>query len=361
LFKQGSGLTHADVRALASRELPVVVGDEVLVLQIPEGHTAPGGNFWARGVCVRSVDDGASTTFCVQPLVITGHGRRACFPEKDVEAARIRHAHSVICTEQHARQASGLGQDRFPGARADQIQHEELWTRTTAQRNDITAKFIRDKSVVAMADGGASTARAGVKWMLKEGIPTLLERLNKLLVEAGQTPSSEAHFRALVGGREYTKLTAEKCCCATCRDLGFVVYEVLREVVRDLCAIASNKLDTKKLEGRLIDEINAEERFRAGAFRAHLKEASPCDRHCLRYLLTSENEPEFHVDCTHGRSDERVLDEPPTMEESAGPGEVESSAWEDECCFCYASYEENTALLTCLRVLPARGAQEVHP
>jgi hypothetical protein len=70
--------------------------------------------------------------------------------------------------------------------------------------------------------------------MVKEGIPTLLKRPNKALVKAGQTPSSDSHFRALVGGREYTKLTAEKCCCATCRDLGFIVYEMLRQVVRDL-------------------------------------------------------------------------------------------------------------------------------
>jgi hypothetical protein len=129
---------------------------------------------------------------------------------------------------------------------------------------------------------------------------------------------------------------------------------------RELCAIAANKLDTKKLEGRLIEDIDAEERFRAGEFRAHLKEASPCNRHCLRYLLTSENEAEFHVS-THDRSDKRVLDEPTTMEQRAAPHKVESSAWEDACSICCASYEENTALLTCLRVLPARGAQEVDP
>jgi hypothetical protein len=349
LFKRRSGITHDDVCALASLHVPAVVGEEVHVLQIPDGQTASGGNFWARGVCVSSVGEGASTTFSVQPLVITGRGRRACSPEKDVPAARIRDARSIICTLHDTRVAAKLEDDMFAGA-CPGPRERGGWERTSAERSEITATFVRSKSVVAVADGGGNTARTGVRWMLKQGIPTLLKRLNKLLLKAGQTPSSESHFRAIVGGREYTKLTAEKCCCATCRDLGFVVYELLREVVVDLCAIMPG--DTTKLSRRLIDDIDAEERFRAGEYRTHLKEESSCDRHCLRNLLSAENEPEFRVNCTHGRSDGRVLDEPKTMEQRAKPRKVQSSAWQDECSICYASYEDNASRLLCCENCP---------
>ena len=61
--------------------------------------------------------------------------------------------------------------------------------------------------------------------MLTEGVPQLLRRFNKLLVQDGQAPSSETHFRALLSGKEYTKLTADKCCCETCSAEIKLVFE----------------------------------------------------------------------------------------------------------------------------------------
>ena len=53
----------------------------------------------------------------------------------------------------------------------------------SAEKKRITAQLLRSRSVVTRADGGAATARTGVKWMLTVGTTTLLERLNKLLVQ----------------------------------------------------------------------------------------------------------------------------------------------------------------------------------
>lgn len=53
----------------------------------------------------------------------------------------------------------------------------------SAQKKRITAELLRSRSVVKRADGGAATARSGVKWMLTVGTTVLLTRLNKLLTE----------------------------------------------------------------------------------------------------------------------------------------------------------------------------------
>ena len=208
-FSRGTGLTQEAVRAFVTLELPVQLGVQVLVLQIPAGQK--GGNCWAHGVCI-AVREGA---FDVMPLVRTGRGRRPCEPEKGVPTSRIRHADSIICSQYEAATAASLADDKFPGARRDAILRSG-WTRTSVKRNELTAHFLRSRSVVTVADGGAKTAKTKVRWMLTEGIPQLRKRLNKLLVAEGLAPSSEAHFRALVSGKEYTKLTADTCCCATC-------------------------------------------------------------------------------------------------------------------------------------------------
>ena len=132
---------------------------------------------------------------------------------------------------------------------------------------------------------------------------------------------------------------------ATCRDLGYVVYDLLRDILGSLCA--SLPQDTKKLEARLRGDIDSEERFRTGEFRSHLKEESPCSHHCLRHLLSSQNESEFCADCVHGREDEAVLRGPPSMEESVAPRKTRASDWEDECYICFASADDSTARLVC--------------
>lgn len=53
----------------------------------------------------------------------------------------------------------------------------------SATKCNITATLLRSRSVVKRADGGAATARSGLKWMLTVGKTVLLTRLNKLLEE----------------------------------------------------------------------------------------------------------------------------------------------------------------------------------
>ncbi|KAH8077344.1 hypothetical protein JL720_10068 [Aureococcus anophagefferens] len=241
-----------------------------------------------------SPDDG------LRPADLLRRGPRA--------ADRVRHADSLICTKHDVQTAANLAMDRFPGARRDVISRSG-WTRIGIERAALTAAFLRDPSVVVQADGGASTARRKTKWFLKEGVPRLLKRLNRRLADAGLRRSSEAHFRGLLAGPGYAKLTAELCTCE-----------------------------------RLYNQIDAEERFRSGEFRSHLKEESHVAQHCLCYLLSSENEPCFREPCVHGRKDGSTLSPPKTMEEIVAPRRLTRRDHEDECMVCYG---DEGSLLCC--------------
>ncbi|EGB05719.1 hypothetical protein AURANDRAFT_66204 [Aureococcus anophagefferens] len=321
------------IRAFVSRVVPVTTGSDVLVLQFPQGVRR--GDYWRRGVCVAVSEVGC---FDVRPLPTTGSGRLICFVEDRVPADRVRHADSLICTKHDVQTAANLAMDRFPGARRDVISRSG-WTRIGIERAALTAAFLRDPSVVVQADGGASTARRKTKWFLKEGVPRLLKRLNRRLADAGLRRSSEAHFRGLLAGPGYAKLTAELCTCVKCRDLGFVVYDLLRSVV----AACSFSISVS-IQERLYNQIDAEERFRSGEFRSHLKEESHVAQHCLCYLLSSENEPCFREPCVHGRKDGSTLSPPKTMEEIVAPRRLTRRDHEDECMVCYG---DEGSLLCC--------------
>ena len=107
-----------------------------------------------------------------------GHVRRGAFAPPSIRLRR-QHCASSRC---QVTAASLLVAERFAGARPDAIKRQG-WTRMTAEKKRITAQLLRSRSVVTRADGGAATARTGVKWMLTVGTTTLLERLNKLLVQ----------------------------------------------------------------------------------------------------------------------------------------------------------------------------------
>ncbi|KAH8076697.1 hypothetical protein JL721_718 [Aureococcus anophagefferens] len=249
------------------------------------------GDYWRRGVCVAVSEVGC---FDVRPLPTTGSGRLICFVEDRVPADRVRHADSLICTKHDVQTAANLAMDRFPGARRDVISRSG-WTRIGIERAALTAAFLRDPSVVVQADGGASTARRKTKWFLKEGVPRL--------------------------------------------DLGFVVYDLLRSVV----AACSFSISVS-IQERLYNQIDAEERFRSGEFRSHLKEESHVAQHCLCYLLSSENEPCFREPCVHGRKDGSTLSPPKTMEEIVAPRRLTRRDHEDECMVCYG---DEGSLLCC--------------
>jgi len=179
--------------------------------------------------------------------------------------------------------------------------------------------------------------------MLTVGTTVLLTRLNKLLAEAGQTPMSRSTLSALIGGREYAQQTPDLCCCATCRNLGFVGYELLRQIVRDVvpCIVSIPDAARKSLASRLITRIDEEERFRSGEFLSHLKEEDTTPRHCLGLMCAPFNNLNFKSECEHARHDGARVDAPPTMQQQHPGRVVASDDWFDSCHICSSEDDSN--------------------
>ena len=145
--------------------------------------------------------------------------------------------------------------------------------------------------------------------------------------------------------------TADLCCCAACRDLGYVGFELLRQIARDVVPYIKFDTDaqTKSFTANLIARIDQEERYRSGEALSHLKEEDACDRHCLGLLCAPFNNANFRCDCEHARHDGRRMPTPQTMQQQQSSRQLNSGDWQDVCCLCYSddSETDSSRLLTC--------------
>jgi hypothetical protein len=349
--KKGGPFSQANIAALVSEILPVRVNDSVRVL--PLGATR---NSSKLGVCIAIntvLDEFGEEhrTYDIAPVVLGGRGRESSSFLLNLPENRIWHVESIVCTVAEVQAASDHAKDFHAGA---VVPERRLvgWTRMTPLKSEITATLLRSRSVVRRSDGGRSTAKEGVKWLLAVGLPVLLRRLNKLLQRAQQTPMSRQTLGTLVGGREYSTLTALKCVCSTCRDLGFVGFELWREVIKELVP------ESSPMGKKLNSGIDEEERFMNGEFWTHLEDGSPTASHCVGHQLSSYNNESFRVDCVHGRADGKITPPAISMAQRVAPRQIKSSDWADACIVCSASHDDDRSLLQCCENCPAAAHKQ---
>ena len=345
ILPKGGGIPHNSIPGIVNSVVEINEGDAVLA-NVPAADGSM-GNTWARALCA-AIHAGPPRTFDVVPPIgpynrerVT---RRSIQQPMTLPDSRVRHHASIICAPHELKKASLLAAERYAGARPDAVRRSG-WTRTSTTTEVITSGFLRSRAVVTRADGGAATARKGVVWMLKFGRALLLRMLNKKLVQAGQTPMSQQTFYALTDGNEYTQLTPDKCCCASCRDLGFIGYELLRQIVRDAAESIRDNAFAKRCVAILIKRIDEEERFRAGEFLSHIDEESSVPQHCLRLVCSSFNDAAFRCDCAHPRQDGATRQSPPTMEQQHPSRALASSDWDDACFVCFDADAKHASLM----------------
>ena len=132
-------------------------------------------------------------------------------------------------------------------------------------------------------------------------------------------------------------LTADNCCCGTCRDLGFYNYEEMREIVEavdESMQVASNGAHGLASKKSLLTRIKKEEEFRRGSYQSHLENDSEVGAHCLRMLLSSINDRNFESCCTHPACGDATVAPMETMEQRIRRVERRNTQprdWKDAC------------------------------
>jgi len=335
---RGHGFTPTQLQEKLVLRVDIELHSPVLVL--PSG--AKKGNNWKCGIVETINTDGS---FDVRPMNDAEHNSRSrknlmCL-QSNVQQDRIMHEETIRASDDEIKQASKHAQCLGAGAAVIPITRVG-WTRTPVDSNETVALCLRSPSFVSRADGGGATARTGRKWRIKLGTSMFLQKINEILKKKNQRLMTRPRLLALISTKEYSRLTAENCCCAICRDLGYVSYASLREVVEFVIPLTPR---SKKL----LKEIDEEELFRSTEFASHLSEESSTPAHCLCHLLAPFNNTNFRQDCVHGRADGKQPPAPISMESQAYPGKARSSDWLSECFLCSSYQKQN---LQCCEYCP---------
>ena len=157
----------------------------------------------------------------------------------------------------------------------------------------------------------------------------------------------------MVSPREYGALKMNTCCCASCRDLGYFAFDLLRELVDLLKRVVTSGLPSWCDEKTLLARIDQEERFYAGQFQAHLDEGSSTAEHCRRHLLSALADERFVCDCDHARADGGAVPDLETQEERIRRTHHRAARttedWEKTCVICAdaSEDEEKTGRMYC--------------
>jgi len=77
-------------------------------------------------------------------------------------------------------------------------------------------------------DGSFANSSKGIRYRLKAHRFSLWKRLVREMEVARLKPCSWGYFYLRTSTNQYELLTADNCCCGTCRDLGFYNYKEVR-------------------------------------------------------------------------------------------------------------------------------------
>lgn len=246
----------------------------------------------------------------------------------------------VKCSSRQCDEAKKHSNVRFAGAKVIPVAYERSG-KIDAPRVEFVANFLRNPENVEVGEPNIGNKKGGGKDKMRISRCGLYSKLSKEMEAAGLTPISYGHFYNTT--RHYDILSADNCCCGSCRDLGMYNYNELREVISEtnnhikgLCSEDVSEWDKRCKE--LTDRTVVDEKFVATEFFGHLKHEDGCGSHCLTHLLTTYNDPRFCKCCTHPRDDNVKPEVPETMDEYHqrvfNRKAKTDSDWNGECSIC---------------------------
>jgi len=286
ILVSNSGLTDRQVVDLCSDELGPLKIDETVYVSAGKGRVR-------RAMKVVAVDVEAGTVTLVpddsvEPDDASAESGDDRSPETEVfYLSDVIAPGAVTCTPYQIQAAKIHTAKYFAGAHVT-----PTLTRAGGidpDRASFVAEFLRRKDVVELVEGSLANSRSGVKYRLKQRRWRLWHRLIENMEENGLRPVAWSYFWGLTKSKEYELLTADNCCCATCRDLGFVNFQELRDIATSVCGhleVLSAGRVPAHLPALLV-RIEKEEQFRRTIFQTHLLAESGVGTHCRTLLLSA--------------------------------------------------------------------------
>ena len=99
--------------------------------------------------------------------------------------------------------------------------------------------------------------------------------------------------------------------------------------------------------------IDEEERFRAGGYKKHFNDESPCRGHCMGHLLSSSKLHRFAKIVTKGRADGKGIAAGISMRLRVAPRQPKSSDWGETSAVCSTTNEQDRPGLLCCENFPS--------
>lgn len=317
------GMTYDDLRRICSEDVEIVVGTEVQAFN--NGHEK------LNGIISNIFDDTYEIKHTDETLTI-------------IEKERVHAKDSIQCSSHQIFEAKKLALRKFPGAR--QLPIIKKPQRMSKERVAFVAAFLRSPDNVDPVEASLRNSSKGVKYRLKANRSTLWEKLSLEMSDANLKPVSWGYFHKLTtSDGSYEMMTADNCCCGTCRDLGLYNFKelenVIKQLVQDLISLAPSPSKWKEIYDKtgkdLIARTKKQTEFLLGSYYSHLKSSDGCGSHCLTHLLSTYNNENFRKDCEHGRDDDVVNEHPITWTQrvwNEEQREAEETDWDGVCCIC---------------------------
>jgi len=141
------------------------------------------------------------------------------------------------CTSHSIRQAKEQGRSSFPGKMVTKLLEEKNPVlKTSPESVAYLAHFLTRRDVSQQhLESSWKPKNKNIKWRLLQTPYKLYGRLRSEMIEEKLKPISWTSFwKVVCKSGEYEVLTADNCCCATCRDLGFYNFKAYVELLDEI-------------------------------------------------------------------------------------------------------------------------------
>lgn len=304
-----------------------------------------------------------SDQFIVQEIDPGGKFVKVSDVEGLLPADRVFKSGVARCTRHQIKRAKKHARAKYPGAKTIVMKQERVGMDET--RVKFVADFLSRDDNVEIIEASMVNAVRGVTKLLRLPPYRLFKKLEDEMTKEGLKPVSWGYFWInTCSTKEYKVMTADNCCCATCRDFGILNYAEIKGIIEDLNeSILKETNDEYGLPNKsvLLKAVDDDRHFSFGNFKSHSKKRDGCGWHCPCLLLSTHNDPRFKKECTHRGGVGYRESKPKTMEERIQEElgrKPKKDDWNSVCEVCCNRKSGNLYMCSDCNIVCHRGCAE---